>query len=688
MMLLLNISTKFTLPLTDPVMIFGVLLFFILLIPILFGKINIPSIVGLIFSGVLIGPHGINLIDNTNAIELFSTIGLLYIMFIVGLELDINEFKANKNKSFIFGFLTYLVPLVVGYIACRYALDKDFLASLLIANTFATHTLVAYPIINKLGISKNKSVAVTVGATVIADTLALLALAVLMQGKEGDISVIFFVKMIGLLFLFSLFLFFLVPKISRWVFQKIESEKYITYVYILFMVFLSGFLAEVVGLEAIIGAFLVGIVLNPLIPQTSAIMHRIEFIGNSIFVPIFLISVGMLLDLGVAFTGTTTIIYASVLAVASILGKWLASEISGLLFKYTKSERFLMFGLTTSRAAATLAIALIGFRHHIIDENLFNATILLILFTCIISSFATQKAGKEIVIADNENIETKMGDFAKEKILVPIANPSHLVHHIEFALLMKDLDSPNPVHLLGVVANNEEAEMNIVNFRDKLTEVVNSASETDIDVEIITTIDDNPVNGILRTSREIMSNIVVLGWPGKIGRLQKVLGDDKVNRIITNTDKNLFICHLEKHIINHKRIVVVSPPLAEREEGFSIWLSKIIKLSQEISLPVLHIGHPFTQRVIKRQNVEAEKFSFVEFYDWSKPLSWCNNIREDDMLFLVSAHSGYISHISTLDNLPTRLEKRFVNTSKIVIYPKKNVQKFSPFRRGDKIFMP
>ncbi len=687
-MILLSVAHKLTFPLTDPVMVFGVLLFFILIIPLLFGKINIPSIVGLIFSGVLIGPHGINLIDNSDAVELFSTIGLLYIMFIVGLELDINEFKANKNKSFIFGALTYVVPLVVGFVACRYALNKDFLASLLIANTFATHTLVAYPIVTKLGITKNQSVAVTVGATVIADTLALLALAVLMQGKSGGIDALFFVKMVGLLVLFSLFLLFIVPRVSRWVFQKIESEKYITYVYVLFMVFLSGFLAEVAGLEAIIGAFLVGIVLNPLLPQTSALMHRIEFIGNSIFVPIFLISVGMLLDLGVAFTGTTTILYASVLAVAGVLGKWLASEISGRLFKYSRSERFLMFGLTASRAAATLAIALIGFRHQIIDENLFNATILLILFTCIISSFATQKAAKDIAIADSSNPLMKLGDFAKEKILVPIANPSHLVHHVEFALLMKDFESPNPIHLLGVVKNNEEAEMNIVNFRDKLEKVVDSASETDIDVKIITTIDDNAVNGILRTSREIMSNIVVLGWPGKIGRLQKVLVDDKVNRIITNTDKNLFICHLENHIINHKRIVVVSPPLAEREEGFGVWLSKIIKLSQEISLPILHIGHPFTQNVIKKQTIEAEKFTFVEFYDWSKPLSWCNNIRKDDMLFLVSAHSGYISHHSSLDNLPTRLEKRFKNISRIVIYPKQNTQKFSPFKRGDKIFMP
>lgn len=684
--LVINIAEKLSLPLADPIIVFGLLLFLIFFIPLVFNRINIPNIVGLIFSGVLIGPHGLGIIEHNAAIEMFSTIGLMYIMFTVGLELDMNEFRAHKNRSIIFGILTYLLPLGIGYLVCRYALQQNFIASLLIANVFATHTLVSYPIISKLGITKNQAVAVSVGATVIADTLALLALAIIMQGQSGNIEAMFFVKMAILLTIFSFFLFYIVPMVSKWMFRKIESEKYTNYVYVVFIVFLAGFLSEVVGLEAIIGAFLVGIALNPLLPQTSPLMHRIEFTGNAIFIPIFLISVGMLLDLKVAFSGTTTLLYATILAGVALLGKWSAAEISGAIFKYSRPQTNLMFGLSTSRAAATLAIALIGFNYHIIDENIFNVIILLILFTCVVSSFTTQKAAKQIAILEEEHPNELLNDIATEKILVPIANPSHLVHHVELALLMKDLKSPNPVNLLGVVKNNEEAESNILNFRKKLKQLVDDATETDLKVEVITTIDNNPVNGILRTSRELMSNIVVLGWPGKIGRLQRALGD-KVSRIINNTEKNLFICHIEHRPSTHNRIVVVSPPLAEREEGFKIWLSKVIKLSQELSSPVVHIGHPTTQNVIQNHSGESAKFTFIPFDDWAKPLSWCNEIKKMDILILVSAHPGYISHESVLDSLPTRIERKFPHTSRIIIYPKQQLAK-SSLGRGDRIFTP
>lgn len=684
--LVINIAEKLSFPLTDPIIVFGLLLLLIFSIPLVLNRINIPNIVGLIFSGVLIGPYGLGIIEHSDAIDMFSTIGLMYIMFTVGLELDMNEFRSNKNRSIIFGILTYLLPLGVGYLVCQYALQQDFISSLLIANVFATHTLVSYPIISKLGITKNQAVAVSVGATVIADTLALLALAIIMQGQSGSIDPMFFIRMGIMLVIFSFFLFFVVPLVSKWMFRKIESEKYTNYVYVIFIVFLSGFLSEIVGLEPIIGAFLVGIALNPLLPQTSPLMHRIEFTGNAIFIPIFLISVGMLLDLKVAVQDTKTLIYASVLAIVALVGKWLAAEISGRLFKYARPQINLMFGLSTSRAAATLAIALIGFKYKIIDENIFNAIILLILFTCVVSSFITQKAAKQIAILEEENPNDILNNPTTEKILVPIANPSHLVHHVELALLMKDLRSPNPVNLLGVVKNNEEAENNILDFRKKLKQVVDDATETDLKVEVITTIDDNPVNGILRTSREIMSNIVVLGWPGKIGRLQRALGD-KVSRIINNTEKNLFICHIEYKPSTHNRIVVVSPPLAEREEGFKVWLSKVIKLSQELSAPVVHIGHQSTQKAISKQNAESAKFKFITFNDWSKPLAWCNEIKKMDILILVSAHPGYISHESVLDSLPTRIEKKFPNTSRIIIYPKQQLGQ-SPLERGGKIFTP
>ncbi|MDD3788380.1 MAG: cation:proton antiporter [Petrimonas sp.] len=686
--ILSRLSHEFALPFTDPVLIFGLLLLIILAVPLVSDRMNVPSIVGLIIAGIFLGPYGIGLIENSGAIEMFSTIGLLYIMFTVGLELDIHEFKANKRKSLLFGFFTFSIPLVLGLITCQLILKMDWVASLLVSSMFATHTLVSYPIISKLGVTKNQAVAVTVGGTVIADTVALVILAVIIQGKEGSLDFGFFARLIISLLVFSVIVFVFIPKIARKFFEKVGSEKYAHYIFVLFVVFLAGLLAEIEGVEPIIGAFLAGLALNPLIPQTSALMNRIEFIGNALFIPIFLISVGMMLDIGVTLHGTTTLYIAVVITIVAVVGKWAAAHVSGFLFKYGAAQRNLIFGLSTSRAAATLAMALVGYRANILSEHLMNATILLILITCIISSFVTEKSAKRIAI--NEEIEpltpSSMGSFAHEKILVPIANPSNIGHHVQLALLLKDKKSVNPVSLLGVFPNNDEVEKNIVNFHKKLKEFVSSAIAAEVEVDVLTTIDHNVPSGIVRMARETMSDIVILGWPGRVGMLEKLLGD-KVDLIIKNMDKNLAICHIENTLINHKRIVVISPPLAEKEAGFAIWVDKVVKLAQELSIRILHLGHPATQEVIASQKKIASIFTFKPFTDWSDPLSCSNQIRKDDMIILISAHAGYISHISILDNLPTRLEDRFPDYSRIVVYPKQHTAD-NLLETSDSIFTP
>ncbi|MCO5249339.1 MAG: cation:proton antiporter [Chitinophagales bacterium] len=282
---------QFSLPLKSPVLIFSLILFIILLSPILLKRLNIPGIIGLIISGVAIGPHGFGILENNSAIELFSTIGLLYIMFIAGLELDMNDFKANRNKSVIFGLFTFLIPILIGYPACHFLLGYDFNASFLTASMFATHTLVAYPIVSRMGISKNQAVAVTVGGTVLTDTGVLIILAVIMGNHQGNLSQEFWIRLVISLAIFSFIMFFIIPKIAKWFFSKLESEKHSHYIFVLSVVFLASFLAEVAGVEKIIGAFAAGLALNKLIPHSSALMNRIEFIGNSLFIPFFLISV-------------------------------------------------------------------------------------------------------------------------------------------------------------------------------------------------------------------------------------------------------------------------------------------------------------------------------------------------------------------------------------------------------------
>lgn len=667
-----DLSHHFAVPFTNPVLIFAVLLFIVLISPLLLKRLNVPGIIGLIIAGVMIGHHGLNLISDSAGVNIFSTIGLLYIMFIVGLELDLNEFKANRNKSVVFGFFTFIIPLIIGFPVCHYLLGYDVYASFLTASMFSTHTLVTYPIVSRLGVSKNQAVAITVGGTILTDTAVLIILAILLNSHTGNFNFQFLLRLLISISIFSFIVFFIIPRIAKWFFQKVESEKYSHYIFVLFIVFLAGFLAELGGIEPIIGAFAAGLALNRLIPHSSALMNRIEFIGNSLFIPIFLISVGMLVNISVVFSGTTTIYIAAVLSVVALLGKWLGAIFTQKVFKYSVAQRNLIFGLSSAHAAATLAVILVGFKAGIIDEYILNGTIVLILFTCLVASFVTQKSAKQIAIAeeDQDIIPSELGYYEQEKILVPIADPANIGKHIELAMLLKDKKSVNSISLLGVVPNNEQAEKNIISFKKKLQEQVSAAVAADMEVDVIATIDHNVASGIVRTARETMADIVILGWPGRVGVLEKLVGD-KVDLIIKNMDKNLFICHLEKKMISHKRIVVVSPPLAEKELGFDIWVNKIVKLSQELSLPVVHIGHPETQQIIASNKKLKANFTYIVYDNWGDPLACGDEIKKDDIFVLVSAHPGYVSHMSVLDNMPTRIEKRFPDISRIVVFPKR-----------------
>lgn len=665
---------EFELPLQDPILSFSLVLLIILLAPILLKKLNIPGIIGLIFAGVIIGPHGLNILEQNSAVALFSTIGLLYIMFIAGLELDLNEFRSNRNKSLLFGFFTFSLPLAIGYPVCRYLLGYDFNASFLTASMFATHTLVAYPIVSKFGISKNQAVAVTVGGTILTDTAVLIILAVIMGNSQGNLNTEFWVRLGISLTIFSAIMFLIIPKIAKWFFQKLASEKHSHYIFVLFVVFFAATLAELAGVEAIIGAFVAGLALNRLIPHSSALMNRIEFIGNSLFIPFFLISVGMLVDLRVLFAGPTALIVAGVLTVVAVAGKWLAAWSTQLSFGYSKAQRQLIFGLTSSHAAATLAIILVGFNAGILDENILNGTIVLILITCVIASFVTERAAKRIVIETEDDVEglLRSSEANDEHILLPIANIENFDRLLEFAIYIKDKKSFNPISILRVVSNNDEAEVNILKAKNKLEDFVREASASETQVNIITTIDHNPASGISRISREIMADIIVLGWPRRVGFIENLIGD-KVGGILENTDKTTFISHIERPLVLHKRIVVAVPPLAEHENEFELWLSKMVKLAQELTIGLVFYCDATTQQALAKifeRSALSSLAKFQELTDWDDFFLFFKNIHEDDLMVLVSARKGSPSHMGILDRLPMKLEKHFSTNSRLIIYPR------------------
>lgn len=668
------VAHEFHLPLTNPVLVFSLILFIILIAPVLLRRINIPGIIVLIISGIIIGPHGVGLLEQNSAVDLFSTIGLLYIMFIAGLELDMNQFKVNRNKSFLFGLFTFALPLMIGFPVCFHLLSYDFNASFLTASMFATHTLLSYPVVSKMKVSKNEAVAITVGGTILTDTAVLIILAIIMGNHQGTLNVAFWQRLGISLAIFTAIIFLIVPRIAKWFFSRMENEKHSHYIFVLTVVFFAAFLAELAGVEPIIGAFLAGLALNRLIPHSSALMNRVEFIGNSLFIPFFLISVGMLVDISVIFSGPMALVVAGALTIVALTGKWLAALFTQLVFRYSSAQRKVIFGLSSGHAAATLAVIIVGYNAGIIDENILNGTIILILVTSIVATLATERAAKQLAVAAKaeESEEIKNSPvFKSESILLPIANIVNFDKLLEFAILVKDKSSVNPISILSVVPNNEEAEANIARAKNKLEDFVNQASASETKVNILATIDQNVAQGIARISKEVIADLIILGWPTEKGLINKIIGK-KMQRIIHTAQKTAFVTHFGRPVALHKRIFVAVPPLAEKEPGFAKWLKKILLLSKELSLPVFCYCNDETAESIKAEEKKMKTdtpLNFNHFSSWDDFLILGRDIQAEDIIVLVSARSGSVSYNNTLPTLPVKLEKYFTDKSRIVVYP-------------------
>ncbi|MCF4100620.1 cation:proton antiporter [Gillisia sp. M10.2A] len=667
-----DIVHEFKLPFENPVLVFSLILLIILLSPIIFRRLKVPGIVVLIISGIVIGPFGLGILEKNAAIVLFSKIGLLYIMFIAGLDLDINQFKANRHKSYMFGFLTFILPLTIGFPVCYYVLAYNFNASLLTASMFATHTLLAYPIVSKLGISKNEAVAITVGGTILTDTTVLILLAVIMGNAQGGLTLFFWAKLLISLIVFGGIMFLLVPKIAKWFFTNMEKEKHSHYIFVLTVVFLAAFLAELAGVEDIIGAFLAGLALNRLIPHTSALMNRIEFMGNSLFIPFFLISVGMLVDIRLIFSGYSALFIALCLCVVAVTGKWLAAFATQRIFHYSSLQRKLIFGLSTGHAAATLAVILVGYNAGIIDVNILNGTIILVLITSIIASITTENAANKLInLPDTLNNEfpEKLSSFKEESILLPLANIQNFDRLLEFAILIKDKASHLPISILYVVPNDEQAELNIASGRQKLEEYVTIGNSTETKVDITSIINTNIATGIALKSKELLADMLILGWPS----LQHQSGnteDEKINSIIKRTNKTVLICDAVKPWSTHSRLLIKVATEAENDTGFELWIKKMQKLSRELSVPVVMVCNSLVKEAVKSKlralNLSAEISFIVNTSNSDK--TYYDELNPEDLVMLVISRNSTLNYHLDLKQIYQELQNSRSRGTKIVAY--------------------
>ncbi len=676
-----EILNKFSLPLSDPVLIFSLLLLIILFSPLILNKLNIPSIVGLIISGIVLGPHGLNILALNDVIKLFSTIGLLYIMFIAGLELNLKEFVANRNKSLVFGFFTFTIPIAIGFPIVYWGLGYNLIASFLIASMFATQTLVAYPIVSRLGVSKNEAVAITVGGTIFTDTAVLINLAIIKNIHHQNVDTLHWILLTIKVLLFLVIIFAFIMPITRYFFKILESEKYSHYIFVLSILFISAFLAQIAGLEPIIGAFAAGLALNSSIPKSGPLMNRIEFIGNTLFIPFFLISVGMIIDIKMFFRGYEALIVAFIIIIVALLGKWVAALFTQLIFRYTYAQRQLIYGLSSAHAAAILAFILVGYNEQIIDDKIFNSTIILILVSCLVSSFVTEKNAKRLILDNKDRKTTEYVYFKGDNILIPIINWEKLPYVLRFAILLREKKSYYPISLLTIVPNDEEAETNIVKSRNKIEEFLDAASATETPINSIVIIEQNISGGIIRTAREIMANTIILGWTQLHSFFDKIIGQ-KTDTVLQVLDKNVMIVDIKKPINIAKRLIIFAPKYAEREYGFYFCCTKIAKLSSEIMTSIIFCGDLNTKKSLEqflKNNNHPSNIGFIETNNINNFTSLLNFNDEQDVLIFISARNGTISHVNYLDEIPQFLNKNFETFSKIIIYPQQAVMAYKDF---------
>lgn len=574
---------SFSLPISDPVLIFAIVLMAIMLIPVLLRRTSIPPIVGMIVFGVVIGPYATNVLTNSDVMVLFGKVGLLYIMFLAGLEIEFVSFRKNSKPSIFFGLFTFIIPYVFGYFSAHYLLDFNFIQASLVGILLASNTLIAFPSASRLGITKTSAATAAVSGTVIADTIVLVLLALLSTLLKGDGNSGFFTFLVTFS-VFSFVLFILLPRLAAWFFKSVTTDGTTQFLFVLTSLFAAAFASELAGAEPIIGAFFAGLALNRLIPSTSTLMNRIEFVGSTLFIPFFLISVGMLIRIDVLFEGHEPLLYAAVLIVLAISSKWLAAFLTRLVFKLTSNEMHVIFGLTSARAAATLAVALIGLRYDAISNDLFNATIFLIMFSSLFSSYHTEKYGKRLAIEEMDKVSEAEAPLL-QRILVPIANPATVKKLIDLAIMIHNPKSPEPIFSLSVVKDDHDARKQLAAIKPGLDEVKKHAAASNVKLETLNRIDLNVTEAIVKSTLELGASSLILGWSSRASDLRNIFGN-MFEAILNETVCQVIISSLPKPLNTTERILVLVPENAELEIGFKRWISAIHTLSRQLSTDV------------------------------------------------------------------------------------------------------
>jgi Kef-type K+ transport system membrane component KefB len=648
--------------LESPVAFFLIIITIILAAPLLSERIRLPGVIGLVVGGMVVGPYGLHLLDDGEVVRLFAEIGLIYLMFSAGLEVDLQQFQRVRNKAINFGVLTFLIPLVGG-IALGFAIGLDVPGAILLGSAVSSHTLLAFPILNRLGIVGREPVAVTVGATVFTDIAAFLVLAVISGMAGGDASVGRFVALIIGLIVYATLVIFGLPRIGKGFFARFSGGA-LEFQFVLVALFGVALLAEAIGLHAVVGAFLAGLAINSALPHRSMVLGRILFFGEALFIPIFLIHSGMITDPGAFFSSGETLAVGVALTLVAYVTKYAAAWVAGRIYGYNNDEVMTMFGLSQAQAAVTLPTVLVGVEIGLFPPSIFSGTMLMILATSITSPLLVEHFGKRL--RREEPVVAKDRPNPFERVLVPVLDTDEQEHLLALAgILVREKEGVLiPLHI-SLAASGQVIGM--AHGDDMLDDEL--IQQPDTVCEPMHRVDTHVGRGILHSVLERNASMVVMGWRGKKRFAESIFGTT-LDDVIWNAKTPVMIGHLGRPINGLKQVILL---LAHESTAFD-YVDEMVEnaaiIAKGINAPLLILTEAEYKELVERWLVELkiEHPTTVEVIA-SDALGSLVQRATEDTLAIISTTGSRQRFRSSLGELPGRIAEKTPAALMVLHYP-------------------
>lgn len=671
---MINISQYF--PITDPTLIFFVVMLIILFSPIIMGKLRIPHLIGMVLAGILVGKYGLNILERDNSFELFGKVGLYYIMFLAALEMDMEGLKRSKYQMLILGLLTFLIPFALTYWMGTSLLGYLPTAALLLGCIMSSNTLVSYPIVTRYGLQNKSCVSLSVGSSMLSLLLSLVTLASIVASFKNEDGIAFWLIFVLKFAVYCAAMIILIPRFTRRFLRK-YSDAVMQFIFVMAMLFMSASLSQLAGVEGIFGAFFAGLILNRFIPHVSPLMNRLEFIGSALFIPYFLIGVGMLINVRLLFTGSHILWVMFCIVVFGTLGKWLASYIACIGFRMPLSSGHMIFGLTSAHAAGAIAIVMVGMKlpigngRYLVDNDMLNGVVGMILVTCILSSLVTDWSSRQIILHD----KTLPGEDDKksddEKILVPVRYEEYADNLISLAILMRNQKLNRGLVALNVVYDDKDMRYNQQQGRQLLEQCVKHAASADVKMQTQVRIAANIANGIKHAFKEFQASEIIIGMHMHKEVSRRFWGEFHQS-LFNGLSRQIIMARLNQPLNTIRRIQVAVPSRAEFEPGFYRWIERLVRLARNLDCRILFHGRRDTLALINEfvQNQYAEtRAEYREMEHWNEMPKLASSIAEDHLFVVVTARKGTVSYKSALERLPDELTRYFSGKNLIILFP-------------------